>query len=103
MDVLQECMNMIAFSGEAKSLTFQAIKEAREHNFAQAAETLKMADASLIKGHQAHTNLLFYEADNKEIKVTLLLLHSADHLNSAETIRALADEIILIHKERETK
>lgn len=103
MDILKECMNMIAFSGEAKSLTLQAIKEARNGQFEQCNETLKKADKSLVKGYQAHTNLLVHEAQENDIQVSILMMHSADHLNSAETIRILANEIIAIHESKEVK
>ena len=99
MDVIQECMNMIAYGGEAKSLALLAIQQAREKRFPESEASLEKADDALLKSHQAHTRLLVHEAQGKDINVTILMLHAADHLGSAETIRALADEMILLHKE----
>lgn len=99
MDILKECMNMIAYAGEAKSLVLEAIKEVRTGNLANYEDKLEKADKSLTKSHQAHTNLLVYDANNQDLNVTILMVHAADHLGSAETIRVLADEIIYLHKE----
>lgn len=99
MDVIQECMNMIAYGGEAKSLALLAIQQAREKNFQESKESLKKCDEALLKSHQAYTNLLVQEAQGQELTITIFMLHAADHLGSAETIRALADEMILLHKE----
>lgn len=99
MDVIQECMNMIAYGGEAKSLALLAIQQAREKNFQESKESLRKCDEALLKSHQAHTNLLVQEAQGQELTITIFMLHAADHLGSAETIRALADEMILLHKE----
>lgn len=99
MDAVQECMSMIAHAGEAKSLALLAIQQARENAFGDAAETLKRADDALILSHQAHVNLLFHDAQHQDLQVTIFMVHAADHLSSAETIRALADEMILLHKE----
>ena len=99
MDVIQECMNMIAYGGEAKSLALLAIQQARENHFPESEASLKQADEALLKSHQAHTRLLVQEAQTQDVTVTVLMLHAADHLGSAETIRALADELILLHKE----
>ncbi|MDO4198334.1 MAG: PTS lactose/cellobiose transporter subunit IIA [Erysipelotrichaceae bacterium] len=99
MDAIAECMNMIAYGGEAKGHALEAINQAKEGDFAACEESLKLSDEALTKSHQAHTNLLFYDAQNQDLQVTILMVHAADHLGSAETIRTLADEIIYLIKE----
>lgn len=99
VDVLQECMKMTSFGGEAKSLALTAIKQAREGNFQVAATTMKQAEEYLAKSHQAHTVLLTQDADSGDVQVNVFLVHAADHLNAAETIFVLANELILMHKE----
>ncbi|NCB32576.1 MAG: PTS lactose/cellobiose transporter subunit IIA [Erysipelotrichia bacterium] len=99
MDLTSKCMVMIANAGEAKSLVLEAIKQAREGHFDLSSETMVKADGALVNAHKAHTDLLFYEADDNDLKLNLLTVHAADHLASAETIRILADEIILLYEE----
>jgi PTS system cellobiose-specific IIA component len=99
MDAIQECMNMIAHGGEAKSLALLAIQQAREGKFSEAQASLLKSDEALKLSHQAHVNLLFHDAQHNDVHVTILMVHAADHLGGAETVRVLADEIILLHKE----
>lgn len=99
MDVIQECMNMIANGGEAKSLAMQAISQARVGKFKEAEESLKLSDKALIKSHQAHTTLLFHDAEHQDLKVSILMVHAADHLSSAETVRILAEDMIELYRE----
>ena len=98
MDVESECMQMTSFGGEAKSLALLAIEQARNGDFSQAEEYMKRSTESLKKSHQAHTNLLSYEADEEDLKVTLFMVHASDHLTSASLINLLAEELIYLHK-----
>jgi len=97
MDVIQECMQMTSYGGEAKSLAMLAIKQARKGNFDQAWSSLKKSAEALEKSHQAHTNLLSYSAEDDNLRVTLFMVHAADHLTSAEIIYALAEELIYLN------
>ncbi len=99
MNAIEECMNMIAHGGEAKSFALLAIQQAREGNFEESEKSLELSDKALVLSHQAHTNLLFYDAEHQDLNVTILMVHAADHLNGAETIRELAIEMVLLHKE----
>ncbi|NMB55818.1 MAG: PTS lactose/cellobiose transporter subunit IIA [Leptolinea sp.] len=99
MDVILECMTMTSFGGEAKSLALQAIALAREGKFEEAESTLEKTEEALAKSHESHARLLNYDAKNGDLKVTIFLVHAADHLASAETVTVLAREIILLHKE----
>jgi len=98
MDAIHECMQMTSYGGEAKSMALLAIQEARKGNFKKAEESMKKAEESLKKSHQAHTNLLSYEADKEDLRVTLFMIHAADHLTSASVIHLLAEELIYLHK-----
>lgn len=60
---------------------------------------LKHADAKLKQAHQAQTQMLTYEARGQNVDVTLLMVHSQDHLISAMTIRRLADDIIDLYQQ----
>lgn len=54
---------------------------------------------ALNKAHAAHTKLLFCEAQEEDLKVTLLMMHAGDHLNSADTIKVLVEELIRVYKQ----
>jgi len=98
MDIIQECMQMTSYGGEAKSLALQAIRQAREGDFKQAEESLDKSSQALIKSHHAHANLLTRDAEEGDVQVSVFMLHAADHLSSAEVINLLAEEFIYLHK-----
>jgi PTS system cellobiose-specific IIA component len=100
MDIIEECMKITSFGGQAKSLALQAIGQARTGNEAGADKTMAEAGDYLRKSHEAHTNLLSGDAENEgaELRVTLFMVHAADHLSSADTIYLLAEEIIHLHR-----
>ena len=98
MDIIQECMQMTSYGGEAKSLAMLAIKQAREGDFVLAEESLSKAEEAIQKSHRAHTELLRNDAENEGMQVSLFMVHAADHLTSAEIIRDLAGEFIYLHK-----
>lgn len=98
MDGTQECMEMIANAGEAKTFALKALSLAGQNDFETAKEQLLKSEESLTAAHKAHTDLLFYDAQNQDLKVTLLMMHAGDHLNSAETIKTLVEELIQIYE-----
>ena len=97
MDAINECMQMTSYGGEAKSLALAAIQQARGGAVDKANESMAKAKEALAKSHHAHTNLLSYDAENEDLKVTIFMVHAADHLSSAETIYLLAEEFIYLY------
>ncbi|WP_213951065.1 PTS lactose/cellobiose transporter subunit IIA [Tepidanaerobacter syntrophicus] len=106
MDIVEKCMIIIANSGNGKSLAIKAIKEARSGNFDEAEADLKRAEEAITIAHQAHSEILFYNAEHKDLKVDTFLIHAANHLTSAGVVKDLAEEIVYLHKivqEKENK
>ena len=60
---------------------------------------LRQAHEAIVKCHQCHSELLFYEADNQDLRISMLMVHAADHLTSADMTEAMAEEIIHLYKE----
>jgi PTS system cellobiose-specific IIA component len=103
LDIIEECMKMTSFGGQAKSLAMQAVSLARLGDLAGADKTMVEAGEYLTRSHEAHTNLLSTDAENEgaEIHVTLFMVHAADHLSSADTVCLLAEEIIHLYRRKE--
>ena len=99
MDGIEKGMEIIAHGGEGKSLAMMAIQEARKGDFMKAEKLLKQAHEAIVKCHQCHSELLFYDAEHQDLQVTMLLVHAADHLTSADMTEAMAEEIIYLYKE----
>lgn len=99
MDGIEKSMEIIAHGGEGKSLAMMAIQKAREGNFPEAEELLRRSHDAIIKCHQCHSELLFYDAEHQDLQISMLLVHAADHLTSADLTEAMAEEIIHLYKE----
>ncbi|WEV43574.1 PTS lactose/cellobiose transporter subunit IIA [Lactobacillus sp. ESL0684] len=95
---LQASMTLIANGGNAKSLAFEAIKEAKKSNFEAARTKLKEADESLLEAHNSQTAMLTREAQGDHTQVTLLTVHSQDHMMNAITFRDLAGEMVDLYE-----
>ena len=79
MDHSEECMEMIANAGEAKTLALNALSLAGQGAFEEAEKVLQDSE--------------------EDLKVTLLMMHAGDHLNSADTIKVLVEELIRVYKQ----
>ncbi|MEQ9764272.1 MULTISPECIES: PTS lactose/cellobiose transporter subunit IIA [Streptococcus] len=97
---LESIMGLIMNSGEAKSNAMEAIAAAKKKDFNLASTQLDRAQTSLIEAHKAQTNLLTQEAQGEKLELTLLTVHSQDHLMTAITFVDLAKEIVELYQSR---
>lgn len=95
---MQAIMGLIINGGNAKSSAFEAINAAKDGDFKRADEKLKESDGFLTEAHNAQTEMLTEEANGNHAKVTLLTVHSQDHIMNAITFRDLAGEIVDLYK-----
>ncbi|MGG5317711.1 PTS lactose/cellobiose transporter subunit IIA [Enterococcus sp. AZ072] len=95
---LETIMGLIIYSGNAKSDAMEAIAAAKKGDFAQAEEKIIRAEESLVQAHRTQTDQLTEEANGNHMEVTLLAVHSQDHLMTAMTFIDLAKEIIDLYK-----
>ena len=95
---IETIMGLIIHGGNAKSDAMEAIHAAKTDDFALAAEKLDAADKSLVEAHHAQTSLLTQEASGEELTVSLLAVHSQDHLMNAITFRDVASEVVDVYK-----
>ncbi|HET6784806.1 MAG TPA: PTS lactose/cellobiose transporter subunit IIA [Erysipelotrichaceae bacterium] len=96
-------MTLIAYSGEARTHAFQALKSAREKDFDQAKSLMKQAEQSSTKAHQAQTSLLVSEANGESVTLNVLLIHAQDHLMTSMLALELIQEMILLHESKADK
>lgn len=97
-ETLMAAMGLIANGGNAKSLAFEAICLAKKGDIVGAREKLKESDKSLLEAHNSQTGMLTKEAQGDHMHVTLLVVHSQDHLMNAITFRDLAGEMVDLYE-----
>lgn len=91
-------MNIIAGSGETRSLCIEALREAKEDNFDRAENLLKDAENAIHDAHKAQMDLLVQEANGEKAELSILLIHAQDHFMTSLLALDLAREIIELHK-----
>ncbi|GAA3628848.1 PTS lactose/cellobiose transporter subunit IIA [Lactobacillus hamsteri] len=97
-ETLMAAMGLIANGGNAKSLAFEAVKLAKKGDIEGAREKLKESDKSLVEAHNSQTDMLTKEAQGDHMHVTLLVVHSQDHLMNAITFRDMAGEMVDLYE-----
>jgi PTS system cellobiose-specific IIA component len=95
---MEAIMGLIINGGNAKSSAFEAINAAKTGDFEKADAKLKEADTFLTEAHNSQTGMLTEEANGNHAKVTLLTVHSQDHIMNAITFRDLAGEVVDVYK-----
>lgn len=98
---LEAIMGLIMYGGNAKSDAMEAIAAAKAGDFELANQKIAAAEASLVEAHHAQTGMLTQEAQGNHVQVTLLTVHSQDHLMTAIAFKDLAIEIIELHRRLE--
>lgn len=93
-------MTLIAHSGDARSLAFQALQAAKQNNF-EADRLMKESQEASTKAHQGQTDLLVAEANGEKPEINVLLIHSQDHLMTSMLAQEMVAEMIELYKRLE--
>lgn len=99
MDTEVIAMTLIAHSGDARTLAFQALKAAKKRDFEEASRLMKESQKAAVDAHQAQTDLLVAEANGEKPEVNVLLVHAQDHLMTSMLAQELINEMIEMYKE----
>ena len=68
-------------------------------NYEDGSKKIEESSEYLIKGHHAHTELIQKEAAGEKLDFSLIIMHAEDQMMSAETIKTLVEEIMLMYKD----
>ncbi len=98
MDLETTVMGLICNAGEARSYAMEAIKCARNGDFAQADNHIEQAEEAIKQAHVVQTELIGLDEGEGKVPVTLVMVHAQDHLMT--TIQAIesARETILLYQ-----
>ena len=95
---LEIIMGLIINGGNAKSDAMEAIHAARKGDFKLANQKLQVADESLINDHYFTNKDAHEKANEDDVGITLLTVHSQDYLMNAILFRDLAGEMVTVYK-----
>lgn len=94
MTLEEQIMQIILFSGNAKSSAMEAIHAAKENNDELAQECIEKAKEELVQAHRVQTSLIQGEIRGEKTEISLLLIHAQDHLMNSITFKDLAIEFV---------
>ncbi|EMR9366557.1 PTS N,N'-diacetylchitobiose transporter subunit IIA [Shigella sonnei] len=89
-------MGLIINSGQARSLAYAALKQAKQGDFAAAKAMMDQSRMALNEAHLVQTKLI--EGDAGEGKMKVSLVHAQDHLMTSMLARELITELIELHE-----
>ena len=74
---------IVAYSGEARSILIKLLSELRQGNFDNVDESLKEADESLKLAHNSQTQVLADEAAGSNLDIGFIFIHGQDQIGRA--------------------
>jgi len=102
-NITEMAFQIILHAGDDKTKAMEAIKEAKRGHFDNAEQLIENAGRELGKAHKYQTELLQKEANGEENLISVILIHSQDHLMTSMTVKELAAEFINVYKELSKK
>ena len=91
-------MGLIINSGQACSLAYAALKQAKQGDFAAARTMMDQSRMALNEAHLVQTKLIEGDQGEGKMKVSLVLVHAQDHLMTSMLARELISELIELHE-----
>lgn len=89
---------LVAHTGEATNHFYQAISNARNHEFEAAEKELELGKQEIVAAHETQTGLLRDEVTGTEIEFSLLLVHAQDHLMTTILFERVARELVEVYR-----
>jgi len=91
-------IEIVAFSGDARTKLLDAVKKAKQADFDGARTLINGAQELLNDAHNSQTNLLAAEARGEVTSPTVLLVHAQDHLMTSMLLRDIVDSLLDIYR-----
>ncbi|MFW5894988.1 MAG: PTS lactose/cellobiose transporter subunit IIA [Bacillota bacterium] len=89
---------IITHGGDAKGYAYDALKAAEEEDFKASDEYMQKANDAMHKAHNIQTKMIQFEAQGQKTPMSVLLVHSQDHLMTAMEAKTLIEGMIRMHK-----
>ena len=92
-DLEEVVMGLIINSGQARSLAYAALKQAKQGDFEAAKTMMEQSRMALSEAHLVQTQLIESDEGEGKMKVSLVLVHAQDHLMTSMLARELVAEL----------
>lgn len=104
LDAIYEAsFTLIGIAGDSKAESMAAIECGKQGDFEGARKHLAAADETMVKAHDAQTEMLQREAEGNPVDVNIILVHAQDHLTMAQIMRDMAEQFVDLYQAIEKK
>lgn len=97
-DLEETVMGIIINAGQSRSLCYEALRCAKQGQFAEADDLLRQATESANAAHAVQTKLIEADQGTGQIPVSLVLVHAQDHLMTSMLAKELVCELIDLYR-----
>jgi PTS system cellobiose-specific IIA component len=94
----QMIFGIILHAGNARTLAYNALKEAEADQFQAAKDLLEKAGDEVVKAHKIQNSIIQSEAAGVKLEVSLLGVHAQDHLMTAMSEMNLISGMVSLHE-----
>ncbi|HDW7096123.1 TPA: PTS lactose/cellobiose transporter subunit IIA [Yersinia enterocolitica] len=101
MELKEQVMGIIINAGQSRSLCYEALRSAKENNFADADDKMKEAEYYAKQAHLVQTKLIEADEGEGKTKMTLVMVHAQDHLMTSILAKELVTELIDLYRTRQ--
>ena len=103
MDCQEKILKVIIHAGNAKSHIYEALHCAKKGDFKKCDEYMESANEEILEAQKIQTILMNKDGEGEDIQISMLLIHSQDHIMTCLSERNLVKEIIDLRKELKQK
>ncbi len=96
--MVEIAFQLISYSGNARGMAMEAINAAKNKNIEEARKLIQEAKEEIHKAHEFQTTLIQNEADGVKNEISILLIHSQDHLMTGMTVLDMAEEFVDLYE-----
>ena len=98
----QISFQIVGYAGNALSLYFEALSQVKQKDYEAADKLLAEADEQMHFAHDMQTELITQEAQGKDMEFSIIVVHAQDHLMNTILTKKLVEELIYLHKEKQS-
>lgn len=98
MDMESTVMELIINAGESRSCAMQALRAAKQGDWAEVDAQMNESFAASKRAHDVQTMLIGMDEGCGKVQVNLVLVHAQDHIMNAMLAREMAQEFIDLYR-----
>ncbi|MGI6109847.1 MAG: PTS lactose/cellobiose transporter subunit IIA [Eubacteriaceae bacterium] len=97
--IVEAAFNIITYAGNARGMAMEAIELAKDGKFDEARKMIDDSRTEMNNSHTYQTELITSEANGEKNEITVLLVHSQDHLMTGMVVIDMAEQFITVYEE----